>query len=63
MIEPYSIQAKFPHPGIHVHYCRGASLAEAFYQSVNAPYQLLVVGDPLCQPWATIPQVAATRGD
>ena len=63
VIEPYSIQAKFPHPGIHVHYCRGASLAEAFYQSVNAPYQLLVVGDPLCQPWATIPQVAATRGD
>ncbi len=63
VIEPYSIQAKFPHPGIHVHYCRGASLAEAFYQSVNAPYQLLVVGDPLCQPWATIPRVAASLAD
>ncbi len=63
VIEPYSIQAKFPHPGIHVHYCRGASLAEAFYQSVNAPYQLLVVGDPLCQPWATIPKVLATLAD
>lgn len=63
VIEPYSIQAKFPHPGIHVHYCRGASLAEAFYQSVNAPYQLLVVGDPLCQPWAVIPRVAATLAD
>jgi hypothetical protein len=60
VIEPYSIQAKFPHPGIHVHYCRGASLAEAFYQSVNSPYQLLVVGDPLCQPWAVIPEVRAT---
>jgi hypothetical protein len=60
VIEPYSIQAKFPHPGIHVHYCRGASLAEAFYQSVSSPYQLLVVGDPLCQPWAVIPEVRST---
>ena len=59
VVEPYSIQAKFPHPSIHVHYCRGASLAEAFYQAVSAPYQLLVVGDPLCQPWAVIPQVTA----
>ena len=65
VIEPYSIQAKFPHPGIHVHYCRGASLAEAFYQSVQSPYQLLVVGDPLCQPWAVMPEVRASfeRGE
>ncbi|MFM7108646.1 MAG: hypothetical protein ACKOZU_08630 [Planctomycetaceae bacterium] len=55
--EPFSLQAKFPHPSIHVHYARGASLAEAFYQSVQSPYQLLVVGDPLCQPWARIPEV------
>jgi len=55
--EPFSIQAKFPHAAIQVHYARGASLAEAFYQSVQAPYQLLVVGDPLCQPWASIPEV------
>lgn len=60
VIEPYSIQAKFPHPSIHVHYCRGASLAEAFYQAVHSPYQLLVVGDPLCQPWAVIPEVRAS---
>jgi hypothetical protein len=40
-----------------VHYARGATLAEAFYQSVQAPYQLIIVGDPLCQPWATIPEV------
>jgi hypothetical protein len=55
--EPFSLQAKFPHPSLQVHYARGASLAEAFYQSVQAPYQLIVVGDPLCQPWATIPEV------
>jgi hypothetical protein len=64
VIEPYALQAKFPHPAIHVHYARGATLAEAFYQSVQAPYQLLVVGDPLCRPWATIPQVeVVTAGD
>ena len=57
VIEPYALQAKFPHPAIQVHYARGATLAEAFYQSVQAPYQLLVVGDPLCRPWATIPHV------
>jgi len=56
--EPYAIQAKFPFPSIHVHYARGCSLAEAFYQSVTGPFQLLVVGDPLCRPWADIPKVA-----
>ncbi len=55
--EPYAIQAKFPLPSIHLHYRRGASLAEAFYQSISGPYQLLVVGDPLCQPWAKPPTV------
>ncbi|MGI9456764.1 MAG: TIGR03790 family protein [Aeoliella sp.] len=55
--EPYAIQAKFPLPSIHLHYHRGCSLAEAFYQSVSGPYQLLIVGDPLCQPWARPPTV------
>jgi uncharacterized protein (TIGR03790 family) len=54
--EPYAIQAKFPHPSIQVHYARGCSLAESFYQSVSGPYQLLIVGDPLCQPWAVRPE-------
>jgi len=49
--EPYAIQAKFPDPFLQVHYVRGATLAEAFYSSVAGPYQLLVVGDPLCAPW------------
>lgn len=55
--EPFAIQAKFPHPMIHVHYAKGCSLVEAFYQSVQGPYQLLIVGDPLCRPWAAIPTV------
>jgi hypothetical protein len=55
--EPYAYQNKFPYSLIQVHYARGCSLAEAFYQAVYAPFQLLIVGDPLCQPWANIPQV------
>ena len=52
VVEPYAIQAKFPHPMIHAHYARGCSLAEAYYQSVWGPYQLILVADPLCQPFA-----------
>jgi len=55
--EPGAVQAKFPLPTLQLHYARGASLAEAFYQSVMGPYQLLIVGDPLCQPWAKFPTV------
>lgn len=60
VIEPYALQDKFPHPSIQVHYARGACLAEAFYQSIRSPYQILVVGDPLCQPWGVIPRITAT---
>jgi hypothetical protein len=56
--EPYAVADKFPDPMIQVHYARGCTLAEAFYQAVRGPYQLLIVGDPLCRPWADIPQVA-----
>jgi len=55
--EPYNIPAKFPTAFLHVYYASGCSLAEAFYQSIRAPYQQLLVGDPLCQPWARIPEV------
>jgi uncharacterized protein (TIGR03790 family) len=55
--EPHTIQAKFPLPTLHLHYVRGCSLAESFYQSVRGPYQLLIVGEPLCQPWAQFPTV------
>lgn len=55
--EPYGIQVKFPTPLLQVHYRRGCSLAESFYQSVAAPYQLLILGDPLCQPWAKRPSL------
>ena len=56
--EPYSIAEKFPTAMVQVHYARGCSLAEAFYQTIHGPYQLLIVGDPLCRPWANIPRVS-----
>src|SRR5690606_31145539 len=55
--EPMALQSKFPLPSVQVHYRRGCSLAESFYQSLLGPYQLLIVGDPLCQPWAMPPKV------
>jgi len=57
VFEPIALQCKFPLPSLFLHYGRGCSLAESFYQSVAAPYQLLIVGDPLCQPWAVFPTV------
>jgi hypothetical protein len=50
--EPYSFIEKFPVPHLHYYYAQGSSLAEAFYQSVASPYQLIVVGDPLTRPFA-----------
>lgn len=56
--EPYAIPAKFPDAFVHVHYAAGCCLSESFYQSITGPYQLLIVGDPLCQPWAAPPQIS-----
>ncbi len=61
--EPLSIWMKFPTPFLHVHYADGCSLAEAFYQSVVAPYQLLIVGDPLTRPYAALRTVAFAGSD
>jgi len=56
--EPLNYPQKFPSPFLHVHYAHGCSLAESFYQSLHGPFQQLLVGDPLCQPWAKIPEVS-----
>ncbi|RMF42149.1 MAG: hypothetical protein D6753_08290 [Planctomycetota bacterium] len=55
VVEPYAIESKFPTPFLYVYYAQGASLAEAFYLSVSGPYQLLIVGDPLCRPFSHAP--------
>jgi uncharacterized protein (TIGR03790 family) len=55
--EPYALVEKFPLPLMHAYYADGASMAEAFFQSVLSPYQLLVVGDPLARPFASFATV------
>jgi hypothetical protein len=40
---------------MYVYYAEGATLVEAFYLSVTSPYQLLIVGDPLCKPFSHAP--------
>jgi hypothetical protein len=54
--EPYTIPNKFPHPMMHVHYVDGLTTAEAFYSSITCPYQILILGDPLCQPFCKPPR-------
>ena len=63
VVEPFSLQTKFPVPLLHVYYADGSSLAEAFYQSVEAPYQLLIVGDPLARPYAHFAEVGLSIPD
>ena len=53
--EPFSLQFKFPLPIMHAYYAEGISAIEAFYLSVTSPYQLLIVGEPICQPFASPP--------
>lgn len=61
--EPFSTPFKFPVPHVHLHYASGCSLAEAFYQSVWGPYQLLILGDPLTRPFAYFSDVAFASPD
>ncbi|MCO8120652.1 hypothetical protein NHH03_02800 [Stieleria sp. TO1_6] len=53
--EPYSLPFKFPTPMMYGYYARGLSAIESFYQSIASPYQLLIVGDPLAQPFSRVP--------
>lgn len=57
VIEPFALHQKFPNPFIHVFYADGCSLAEAFFQSVHGPYQLMIVGDGLARPFAKFEKV------
>lgn len=52
VVEPMAIWRKFPHARFYVHYAAGCSIMESFFQAVASPLQILLVGDPLAQPWA-----------
>ncbi len=56
--EPCNYTAKFPHARLHLFYYQGLSMGEAYFRSLAAiPFQGLLVGDPLCRPFAYIPVV------
>lgn len=58
--EPYSFAEKFPLPMMHYYYASGCSLAESWYQSVASPYQMILVADPLTQPFANFATMELT---
>ena len=50
--EPSPALEKFPRPKNYIYQALGFSLAECYYQSLESPYQGLVVGEPLAAPFA-----------
>jgi hypothetical protein len=60
MSEPMANPDKFPHAHIHTHLRAGASLVEAFWQSIRLPAEIICLGDPLLQTFADFPNVSLT---
>jgi len=52
VVEPCNYLEKFPDPMDYFYQSRGFSVAEAYYQSLRNPFQGLLVGEPLCAPFA-----------
>ncbi len=50
--EPCAYAAKFPAPQNYFYQARGFSVAECYYQSLENPYQGILVGEPLAAPFA-----------
>lgn len=57
VVEPCAYTNKFPQIDLYYWYARGFNLGESFYMSVQNPYQGIVLGDPLTQPYARPPTV------
>ncbi len=60
VMEPCSYSNKFPQARIQFWYGRGFNMGESYWMSVQSPYQGVVVGDPLCAPYAYRPAVAVS---
>lgn len=61
VVEPCNYLQKFPDPLVYVYQRRGFNLAEAYYQSLLNPFEGLLVGEPLCAPFA-LPGLADWHG-
>jgi uncharacterized protein (TIGR03790 family) len=58
VVEPCNYPAKFPHPGVLLHYyIRGNTLIEAYWKSVWEPGQGIFVGEPLANPFGSPPRI------
>lgn len=57
VVEPCAYPEKFPAARMYDRYTRGFSMGESLYLSVTNPYQGVLVGDPLMQPYATPPTI------
>ncbi|MCC6909060.1 MAG: hypothetical protein IT430_14045 [Phycisphaerales bacterium] len=56
--EPCNYPGKFPQARMQLYYYQGLTLGESVLRSVAyIPYQLLLLGDPITQPFTYIPQV------
>jgi uncharacterized protein (TIGR03790 family) len=51
VVEPSPSLEKFPNPQVYFYQARGFSLAECYYQSIDEPYEGLIVGEPLAAPF------------
>lgn len=60
IVEPGATYTRFPHSRIHSFYQMGNTLGEAFFLTIDNPFLTLVLGDPLTQPYARIPEVSIT---
>ena len=58
--EPCGYTNKFPEAITHYYYARGFSMGESYMMGLQHPYQGLLLGDPLCQPFAAKIQVMAS---
>ncbi|MFO1491639.1 MAG: hypothetical protein U1F87_12160 [Kiritimatiellia bacterium] len=57
MDEACNYTNKFPSARLYLHHARGYALAESFLHQSPTPTRPLVVGDPICQPYAVPPNV------
>ena len=53
VLEPCAYLEKFASPQLYFYQLRGYSTVESYYLSLANPYQGLLVGEPLCAPFAT----------
>ena len=49
--EPYAGSAKFPSAYTFLHQQKGLTMIESIYLSVQRPLQLLIIGEPLANPY------------